>query len=89
MTACRIYRSERKAETYLYVLDTLDLDELPAELRSQFGQATLVMRLEIGPETKLSRVDNADVIRGLERAGYFLQLPPRIPVEQEIARRIG
>ena len=89
MTACRIYRSERKAETYIYVLDTLDLDELPAELRSQFGQATLVMRLDIGPETKLSRVDSVDVIRGLEREGYFLQLPPRIPVEQEIARRIG
>jgi len=88
MTPCRIYRSERKAETYLYVLDTLDLDELPAELRSQFGQATLVMRLDIGPQTKLSRVDSADVVRGLERDGYFLQLPPRIPVEEEIARHI-
>ena len=61
---------------------------LPAELRSRFGQATLVMRLDIGSQTKLSRVDSADVVRGLERDGYFLQLPPRIPVEEEIARHI-
>jgi hypothetical protein len=89
MPVCRIYRSERKAETYLYVIDALDLDELPAALRRQFGDATLVMLLEIGPETRLSRVDGADVVRALERDGYFLQLPPKIPVEEEIARRMG
>ena len=89
MPACRIYRSERKAETYLYVLDTLDLNELPEALRRQFGDATLVMRLDIGPETKLSRARSADVVRALGSDGYFLQLPPKIPVEEEIARRIG
>ena len=89
MPVCRIYRSERKAETYLYVIDALDLEELPAALRRQFGDATLVMLLEIGPETRLSRVNGADVVRALERDGYFLQLPPKIPVEEEIARRMG
>ena len=89
MPVCRIYRSERKAETYLYVIDALDLEELPAALRRQFGDATLVMLLEIGPETRLSRVDGADVVRALERDGYFLQLPPKIPVEEEIGRRMG
>ena len=89
MPVCRIYRSERKAETYLYVIDALDLDELPDALRRQFGDATLVMLLEIGPETRLSRVNGADVVRALERDGYFLQLPPKIPVEEEIGRRMG
>ena len=89
MTACRIYRSERKAETYLYLLEPLDLDELPAALRSQFGRATFVMRLDIGPQTELSRVGAADVVRALQRDGYYLQLPPGIPVEEEIARRMG
>lgn len=88
MATCRIYRSERKAETYLYLREELDLEELPAALRRQFGAATFVMRLEVGPETKLSRVDGADVARALERDGYFLQLPPKIPVEEEIARRL-
>lgn len=89
MPACRIYRSERKAETYLYLVETLELDDLPDALRRQFGDATFVMRLEIEPETPLSRVSAADVARALERDGYFLQLPPRIPVEEEIARRMG
>ena len=89
MPVCRIYRSERKAETYLYVIDAFDLDELPDALRRQFGDATLVMLLEISPETRLSRVDGADVVRALERDGYFLQLPPKIPVEEEIGRRMG
>jgi uncharacterized protein YcgL (UPF0745 family) len=47
------------------------------------------MLLEIGPETRLSRVNGADVVRALERDGYFLQLPPKIPVEEEIGRRMG
>ena len=89
MPVCRIYRSERKAETYLYVIDALDLDELPDALRRQFGDATLVMLLEISAETRLSRVNGADVVRALERDGYFLQLPPKIPVEEEIGRRMG
>jgi uncharacterized protein YcgL (UPF0745 family) len=89
MPACRIYRSERKAETYLYLVEALQLDDLPDALRRQFGDAAFVMRLEIEPETRLSRVSAADVARALERDGYFLQLPPRIPVEEEIARRMG
>jgi len=89
MPACRIYRSERKTETYLYLAETLELDDLPAALRRQFGDATFVMRLDIGAETKLSRVNGGDVARALAQDGYFLQLPPRIPVEEEIARRLG
>jgi hypothetical protein len=89
MPACRIYRSERKAETYLYLAEPLKLDELPDALRHRFGDATLVMRLDIGPNTKLARVRVADVVRALERDGFFLQLPPEITVEEELTRRIG
>ena len=89
MPTCRVYRSERKAETYLYLLETLALDDLPEELRDRFGASTFVMRLEIGPDTALARADGATVCRALERDGYFLQLPPKIPVEEEITRRFG
>jgi uncharacterized protein YcgL (UPF0745 family) len=89
MPACRIYRSERKAETYLYLAEELDFDELPAGLRRHFGQPAFVMRLEIRPATRLARVAAADVLRALENEGYFLQLPPERPVEEEITRRFG
>jgi len=89
MTACRIYRSERKAETYLYLAETLPFEELPGELRRHFGEPALVMRLEIGPQTRLARVATADVLRALAQDGYFLQLPPKLPIEEEIARRFS
>lgn len=89
MTACRIYRSERRAETYLYLAESLDFDDLPDELRRRFGSPTLVMTLEIGPQTRLARVKVAEVLRALERDGYFLQLPPELTVEEEITRRFA
>lgn len=87
MPACRIYRSERKAETYLYLAERLDFEDLPAELQSRFGTPTLVMRLDVGPGTKLARVDAARVASALESEGFYLQLPPKLPVEEEITRR--
>ena len=89
MKACRIYRSERKAETYLYLAEPLSFEELPGELQRRFGEPAFVMRLEIGPDTRLARVDAAVVLRALENDGFFLQLPPKLPVEEEIARRLG
>lgn len=89
MPACVVYRSGRKAETYLYVAADLPFDDLPAELRERFGEPTFVMRLELSPKRKLSRVAVERVIEGLENDGFFLQLPPRLPIEEEIARRFS
>jgi uncharacterized protein YcgL (UPF0745 family) len=88
MTPCKVYRSEKKAETYLYLADNLPFDELPAELRGQFGEATFVLSLELSAERKLARVDVSRVIEGLAESGYYLQLPPKIPVEEEITRHL-
>jgi uncharacterized protein YcgL (UPF0745 family) len=89
MPACRIYRSERKAETYLYLADGLAFEDLPDSLRHAFGAPAFVMRLEIGPDTRLARVDGAEVLQALEEDGFFLQLPPKHPIEEELARRLG
>jgi uncharacterized protein YcgL (UPF0745 family) len=86
MTPCKVYRSEKKAETYLYLADNLPFDELPAELRDQFGEATFVLSLELSAKRKLARVDVSKVIEGLAETGYYLQLPPKVPVEEEITR---
>ena len=57
MMPCKVYRSEKKAETYLYLADHLPFDELPEELRQQFGEATFVLSLELSAERQLARVD--------------------------------
>lgn len=89
MMNCRIFRSERKSETYLYLLRELDFDDLPGDLRSAFGEPVFVMNLEITPSKQLARVDVEQVLSSLEEDGFYLQLPPKLPVEEEISKWIG
>ena len=88
MMPCKVYRSEKKAETYLYLADNLPFDELPEELRNHFGEATFVLSLELSENRKLARVDVTRVLESLKEAGYYLQLPPELPVEEEITRHL-
>jgi uncharacterized protein YcgL (UPF0745 family) len=86
MKTCNIFRSEKKEETYLYLEENLEFSDLPDDFRQTFGEPAFVMRLEFKPELKLARVDTRAVLDGLEENGYFLQLPPKLPIEEEISR---
>lgn len=89
MVLCRIYRSDRKAETYLYLTQDLTFDDLPVELRRAFGEPAFVMQLKLSAKRRLARVDVGQVLEQLEARGFYLQLPPELPVEEEIARRFS
>jgi uncharacterized protein YcgL (UPF0745 family) len=86
MTPCKVYRSEKKAETYLYLAESLPFDELPDGLRDQFGEATFVLSLQLSDKQKLARVNVEKVMESLSESGYYLQLPPKLPVEEEITQ---
>lgn len=88
MTPCNVYRSHKKTETYLYMAVDLSFSDLPEELQLTFGEPVFVMQLELSSRRKLARVDVVTVIDNLAEHGYFLQLPPKLPVEEEIARRL-
>ena len=45
-----IFRSSRKADTYLYMPATAEFEELPEPLRKQFGAPIYVMDLVLTPE---------------------------------------
>jgi uncharacterized protein YcgL (UPF0745 family) len=89
MTLCTVYRSGKKAETYLYLAAGITFDDLPAELRAAFGEPALVMQLRLNEGRRLARVDVRLVLERLRQPGWFLQLPPELPVEAEIARELG
>lgn len=89
MTACLVYRSGRKEETYLYLKVGMPFDDLPEGLLAMFGEPALVMKLELQADTKLAQADAARVLEALETEGYFLQLPPKVPVEELISRKFG
>ena len=83
---CSVYRSEKKSETYLYLARNTDFEDLPDDLQQVFGQPILVINLVLSPQRKLAQVDVGRVISCLERDGYYLQLPPKTPTEDEITR---
>jgi uncharacterized protein YcgL (UPF0745 family) len=80
-----IYKGSRRAETYLYVPEENDFERVPAELLEAMGALELVMELELHEERRLARVDAGDVMKGIGKVGYFLQMPP---VEQEGERKL-
>jgi len=89
MIRCKVYRSDKKAETYLYLSDEMDFKDLPQELQDRFGEPFLVMPLELSEDSKLARVDVGKVLESLAECGFYLQLPPKLPIEEEIANRFS
>ena len=87
MTLCKVYRSDRKPETYLYLASGKVFTDLPEELQTHFGEPAFVMNLLLEPGRELARVDVESVRKALADEGYYLQLPPKLPIEEEIARR--
>ena len=89
MTACKVFRSDKKSETYLYLAEDSEFNDLPSDLQQRFGEPAFVMSLELSAERELARVDVKKVLQSLQEHGYFLQLPPKLPVEEEITRWLG
>jgi uncharacterized protein YcgL (UPF0745 family) len=87
MKACKIYRSEKKTDTYLYLSAEMEFNDLPVELQQTFGEPAFVMNLLLSPDHTLARVDTGQVLESLEQQGFYLQLPPSLPIEEEISRR--
>jgi uncharacterized protein YcgL (UPF0745 family) len=86
---CTIYRSDKKAETYLYLAENTAFEDLPEDLQKQFGAPAAVMQLKLSEDSKLARVDAKRVLESLVEHGFYLQLPPKLPIEEEIARRFS
>ena len=86
MIRCTVFRSNRRPETYLYLAAGQAWEDLPPELQRLFGEAVQVMTLELDGARRLARVDVNDVLKALGGEGYYLQLPPQLPVEEEITR---
>ena len=82
---CYIYRSERKADTYLYLLEKDDFSCVPDELLKVFGEPQFSFQFELSGNRKLAKEDSAEVIANLQAHGYHLQMADDLLVEQQLA----
>lgn len=73
---CRVLRSPRKADTYLFIPATTLVAELPETLQTLFTPEQEVTRLVVTPERKFARIDGVKLLEHLNTEGYYLQIPP-------------
>ena len=71
-----IFKGNKKEEMYLYVDQKEGLQKVPEDLLASFGRIESVMVLPMTQDKKLARVKASDVLEGISKEGYFLQMPP-------------
>ena len=73
-----VYKSLKKADTYLYLAKRDDFGCLPEPLRVQLGGLQFVLEVALTPERKLARA-NPEVVRSnLAGRGFHIQFPPTV-----------
>lgn len=83
--SCYIYRSERKADTYLYLTEKGDFSQVPQELLAMFGEAQFSFQFELSADRTLAKEDTLVVYENLKSQGYHLQLADDLLIEQQLA----
>ena len=84
---CHIYRSNRKVDTYLYLVDKDDFSVLPEDLLKVFGDPEFSFSFELSKDRKLAMVDAGEVLNNLELQGYHLQLQGDLLVEEMLTMK--
>lgn len=72
-----VYKSLRKADTYVYLAARDDFTRLPEPLRTQLGDLSFVLEVALTPERKLAREDAGVVCGNLAARGFHIQFPPQ------------
>lgn len=73
---CVIYKSPKKAQTYLFIKQRDKFEDVPEALMAMFGTPTLVTIVNLANKDKLALADIHKVKESLNEQGYYLQLPP-------------
>jgi len=76
-----VYKSLKKADTYVYLAARDDFARLPEPLRTQLGPLQFVLEFDLAPERRLASEDPAIVRENLDLRGFHLQFPPASDVD--------
>lgn len=76
---CYVYKSRRKADTYVYLREREGFAVLPPDLAQALGELTFVLEFVLTPERTLARERAEVVLDHLASQGFHLQLPPVDP----------
>ncbi len=71
-----VYKSLKKADTYVYLAARDDVARLPEPLRTQLGPLQFVLEVDLAPGRRLAQQDPEVVRTNLAMRGFHLQFPP-------------
>lgn len=71
-----VYKSLRKADTYVYLRECDGFGLLPEPLRDQLGALDFVLDVALTPGRRLAKEDPAVVRANLAGQGFHIQFPP-------------
>jgi uncharacterized protein YcgL (UPF0745 family) len=86
---CRIYRSETRAYTYLYLAEGKELEDLPGLLLEKFGSPELCLQLDLSQRQRLAQANLETVRNELLDKGYYLQLPSEHSVDELLQQQFS
>jgi len=72
-----VYKSLKKADTYVYLADRDGFDRIPDRVRDELGELCFVLEVALAPGRRLAREDVDAVRASLAGRGFHLQMPPR------------
>ncbi|KAA2284660.1 YcgL domain-containing protein [Arenimonas fontis] len=73
-----VYKSLRKADTYVFLRKRDDFAVLPEPVRAPLGQLAFVLALELDEGRRLARADAGVVRANLAARGFHVQFPPAL-----------
>ena len=71
-----VYKSRRKADTFVFLAARDDFARLPEVLRAQLGELAFVLEVALTPDRRLAQSAPETVRANLAARGFHLQLPP-------------
>lgn len=77
MKLSAVYKSSRKADTYLYLPSKDKFDSVPKELLAIFGRAVFVTLISHKNRKQVAGLGLEDYEQKLSNDGFYLQLPPK------------
>jgi len=71
-----VFKSHKRANTYVYLPSGSDYAGLPEALQKQMGKVSECFVFELTDSRTLAQADPVTVRRALLEQGFYLQLPP-------------
>ena len=75
-----VYKSSRRANTYLYIDREDDFTRIPGALLELMGPLDFVLEVDLSARDKLAQADIDEVRSLLSERGFFIQMPPGDPL---------